>query len=104
MPKNMILYSLLSLSISLFSCSSSSETVSPGVTPIVPSEQVNEVDYWLTNGSKNTFLQKQTGILTFGSTYNVYPNIEVDAAQTFQTIDGFLIYTYGWKCSKYQPT
>ena len=89
MFKNMILYSLLSLSISLFSCSSSSETVLPEVTPKVPSVQVNEVDYWLTNGSKNIFLQKQTGILAFGSTYNVYPNIEVDATQTFQTIDGF---------------
>jgi glucosylceramidase len=89
MPKNMILYSLLSLSISLLSCSSSSETVSPAITPITPPQQVNEVDYWLTNGSKNTFLQKQTGILTFGSTYNVYPSIEVDATQTYQTIDGF---------------
>ncbi len=85
----MILYSLLSLSISLLSCSSSSETVSPAITPITPPQQVNEVDYWLTNGSKNTFLQKQTGILTFGSTYNVYPSIEVDATQTYQTIDGF---------------
>jgi glucosylceramidase len=89
MPKNMILYSLLSLSISLLSCSSTSETVSPAITPITTPQQVNEVDYWLTNGAKNTFLQKQTGILTFGSTYNVYPSIEVDATQTYQTIDGF---------------
>ena len=85
----MILYSLLSLSISFFSCSSSSEIASPELTPIAPPVLVNEVDYWLTNGAKNTFLQKQTGILTFGSTYNVYPNIEVDATQTYQTIDGF---------------
>ena len=85
----MILYSLLSLSISFFSCSSSSEIASPELTPIAPPVLVNDVDYWLTNGAKNTFLQKQTGILTFGSTYNVYPNIEVDATQTYQTIDGF---------------
>ena len=85
----MILYSLLSLTISFFSCSSSSEIASPELTPIAPPVLVNEVDYWLTNGAKNTFLQKQTGILTFGSTYNVYPNIEVDATQTYQTIDGF---------------
>lgn len=85
----MILYSLLSLSISFFSCSSSSEIASPELTPITPPVLVNEVDYWLTNGAKNTFLQKQTGILTFGSTYNVYANIEVDATQTYQTIDGF---------------
>ncbi len=89
MLKNMILYSLLSLSISFFSCSSSSEIASPELTPIAPPVLVNDVDYWLTNGAKNTFLQKQTGILTFGSTYNVYPNIEVDATQTYQTIDGF---------------
>jgi glucosylceramidase len=89
MLKNMILYSLLSLSISFFSCSSSSEIASPELTPIAPPVLVNEVDYWLTNGAKNTFLQKQTGILTFGSTYNLYPNIEVDATQTYQTIDGF---------------
>jgi glucosylceramidase len=89
MFKNMILYSLLSLSISFFSCSSSSEIASPELTPIAPPVLVNEVDYWLTNGAKNTFLQKQTGILTFGSTYNLYPNIEVDATQTYQTIDGF---------------
>lgn len=89
MLKNMILYSLLSLSISFFSCSSSSEIASPELTPITPPVLVNEVDYWLTNGAKNTFLQKQTGILTFGSTYNVYANIEVDATQTYQTIDGF---------------
>lgn len=89
MLKNMILYSLLSLSISFFSCSSSSEIASPELTPIAPPVLLNEVDYWLTNGAKNTFLQKQTGILTFGSTYNVYPNIEVDATQTYQTIDGF---------------
>jgi glucosylceramidase len=69
------------MSFSLLCCSTSFE--------IVPPIQVNEVDFWLTNGTKNTFLQKQTGVLTFGATTNVYPVISVDDTQTFQTIDGF---------------
>lgn len=89
MFKNMILHTLISLSLSFFSCSSSSE-IEPSVinltsTPVL----VNEVDFWLTNGAKSIYLQKQTGILAFGTTYNIYPNIEIDEEQTFQAIDGF---------------
>ena len=89
MFKNMILYTLLSLSLSLFSCSSSSEIVPPIIPPTPTPVLVNEVDFWLTNGAKSIYLQKQTGILAFGTTYNVYPNIEIDESQTFQAIDGF---------------
>jgi glucosylceramidase len=81
----MILYSLLSISFSLFSCSSSFEIDPPIVKPI----QLNEVDFWLTNGTKNTFLQKQTGVLTFGAITHSYPVISIDDTQTYQTIDGF---------------
>jgi glucosylceramidase len=81
----MILYSLLSLSFSLF-CQSSISEIVPSV---IQQKQVNEVDFWLTNGAKKTLLQKQTGVLTFGITTNFYPVISVDDTQTFQTIDGF---------------
>jgi glucosylceramidase len=84
-----MLISLLSLSLSLFNCSSSSEISSPVVPPINPPVLVNEVDFWLTNGAKNSYLQKQTEVLAFGTNYNVYPNIEIDESQTYQTIDGF---------------
>jgi glucosylceramidase len=47
------------------------------------------MDFWLTNGSKNIYLQKQTAVLSFGTNYNIYPTIEVDEAQSYQTIDGF---------------
>ena len=81
----MILYSLLSLSFSLF-CQSSISEIVPSV---IQQKQVNEVDFWLTNGAKKTLLQKQTGVLTFGITTNFYPVISVDDTQTFQTIEGF---------------
>lgn len=49
----------------------------------------NEVDFWLTKSDQSIKLQKQTGILAFGDSYNNYPNIEVNDSQIFQTIDGF---------------
>ncbi|MEY4038143.1 MAG: hypothetical protein RIR67_453 [Bacteroidota bacterium] len=85
----MIFFTLLHLSFTIFSCSSSSETIPSPTQPINPPVVVNDMDFWLTNGSKNSYLQKQTGILSFGTNYNVYPSIEVDETQTFQTIDGF---------------
>lgn len=62
-------------------------TTPPPVPPPVP--VVNEVDFWLTKGDRSSLLQKQATVLGFGSTTNVYPNIDVDSATAFQTIDGF---------------
>jgi glucosylceramidase len=89
MFKNRILFSLISLSLSFFNCSSSSEIATPAINPTIPPVIVNEVDFWLTHAAKNSYLQKQTGVLVFGTNYNVYPNIVVDETQTYQTIDGF---------------
>lgn len=59
-------------------------------TPVVPPAPVtNDVDFWLTKGDQTINLQKQTTVLGFGTTYNMYQNIEVDDTQTFQTVDGF---------------
>lgn len=59
-------------------------------TPVIPPVTVtNDVDFWLTKGDQTINLQKQTTVLGFGSTYNMYPNIEVDDTQIFQTVDGF---------------
>ncbi len=85
----MTFFTLLSLSLALFNCSSSSETTASQTPPINPQIVINDVDFWLTNGSKSNYLQKQTAILSFGTNYNVYPTIEVDESQTYQTIDGF---------------
>lgn len=80
---------LLIVSMMISKCSPSNDTASP--TPINPTPVTvaNEMDFWLTKGNQTTMLQKQTGVLAFNTTYNTYPNITVDEAQTFQTVDGF---------------
>lgn len=69
------------------SCSSSNDAVVPPVVP--PVVVVNDVDFWLTKGDQNVLLAKQSGNLGFNTIVNSYPNIEVNAAQKYQTIDGF---------------
>lgn len=70
-------------------CSSSNSGSDPAPVPPPTPVATNEVDFWLTKGDQSVLLQKQSGILAFGTTYNMYPNIEVDDLQYFQTIDGF---------------
>lgn len=49
-----------------------------------------DVSFWLTNADKTVLFQQQkNSALTFSSTPNGYPTIDVDTTQTFQTIDGF---------------
>lgn len=67
-------------------CSPSSSQPSPIPPPPVVT---NEVDFWLTKGDQSVLLKKQSSILAFGTAYNLYPNIEVDDSQAFQTVDGF---------------
>ncbi|HCE53531.1 MAG TPA: glucosylceramidase, partial [Lutibacter sp.] len=54
-----------------------------------PPVATNEVDFWLTKADQSVKIQKQVGILAFKDSYNNYPNIEVNDAQTFQTVEGF---------------
>jgi glucosylceramidase len=88
LAKLFFLLAFLSIHIS---CSSSNEAGdSPTKTPPpTPPVVKNEVDFWLTKGNQTVLLQKQTNILTFENKTNIYPNIEVDETQTYQTIDGF---------------
>ncbi|MBN8642428.1 MAG: glucosylceramidase [Flavobacteriales bacterium] len=81
------LYILASLFGGLLSCSNSSDSSSspqPSPQPVT-----NEVDFWLTKADGSVKLEKQNTILAFNTAYNVYSNIEVNAAQTYQSIDGF---------------
>lgn len=68
-------------------CSSSNNVSDP--TPTPSPVVTNEVDFWLTKGDQSVLLQKQSNVIAFGTTYNLYPNIEVNDSQAFQTIDGF---------------
>ena len=79
----------LSSLILLFSCCKKPISTGGGTTPPPPPPPVvtNEVDLWLTEQS--SLLQKQTGVLAFGTINNAFPFIDVDDTQVFQTVDGF---------------
>ena len=64
----------------------SKKTGSNIVPPVSPT---NDVEMWLTKPDQSVLLQKQQSILSFGTTANVYPNINVDSTITYQTMDGF---------------
>lgn len=81
------LYILASLLGGLLSCSNSSDSSSspqPSPQPVT-----NEVDFWLTKADGSVKLEKQNTILAFNTSYNMYSNIEVNASQTYQSVDGF---------------
>lgn len=70
----------------VLSCSNSSDASSPQPAP---QPLTNEVDFWLTKADGTVKLEKQNIILAFNTNYNMYPSIEINAAQTYQSIDGF---------------
>src|SRR5664279_5712122 len=90
MNKHKIIVSILVTTISIiFSCSKGSSgggTVNP---PPPPPPATNDVDFWLTKSDQSVLLQKQSTVLSFGTTANANSNIDVDTTQTYQTIDGF---------------
>jgi glucosylceramidase len=48
-----------------------------------------EISWWMTKSDQSVLLQKQGVNLSFNSSANTNPVIEVDSAQVFQTVDGF---------------
>ncbi len=66
-----------------------SSTPAPTPTPTPTPTPVNNVDFWFTANDQSVLLQKQSGILSFGTVANNNPFIDIDSTQTFQTIDGF---------------
>jgi len=69
-------------------CSKSSSNPDPVIPPVI-NPVTNDVDMWLTRPDQSALLQKQSGTLGFGTTANLFSNIEVDSTIAFQTIDGF---------------
>ncbi|NNT72847.1 glucosylceramidase [Flavobacterium sp. IMCC34852] len=70
----------------LTSCAQSSDESTPDAEP---TPTVNDVTFWLTKGNGTVKLEKQTTVLGFNTSNNIYPNIEVNDGQIFQTVDGF---------------
>jgi len=62
--------------------------VPPVIPPVTPPGG-NDVEFWLTKSDQSVLLQKQGGILSFGTTAGSNINIEVDTTTQYQTVDGF---------------
>lgn len=78
---------ILAALIFLISCKDKKGPDSP-TSPVNPPAK-NDVDFWLTKADESVKLQKQSTTLSFGTSINQYPVIDVDETSTFQTIDGF---------------
>jgi glucosylceramidase len=93
MKKSKIIFSIFFCGIItvIFACSKGSSPGGGSVTPPPPAPPAgtNDVDFWLTKNDQSVLLQKQSAVLSFGTTANSNSNIDVDTTQTFQTIDGF---------------
>jgi glucosylceramidase len=62
-------------------------TPTPVPVPVIPGN--NDVAFWLTKGDQTQLLQKQSTILSFGTTASNDPFIDIDSIQTYQSVDGF---------------
>ena len=86
-----IIFIFFAASFLFLNCSkkSTSGGTPPPPDPPSPPTVTNQVDLWLTKGDQSVLLQKQNGVLAFGSTINSNPNIDVDSTNKMQTVDGF---------------
>ncbi|MBN8673842.1 MAG: glucosylceramidase [Chitinophagales bacterium] len=81
-------YVWLILFATLFVCGDCSNKTDDTPPPVLPTPS-NDMDLWLTKANQSVLLQKQNDVLSFGTTANGYPNVDVDSATTYQSIDGF---------------
>ena len=91
LKNNFIIFLLLTLSyIFTNSCSvdNKNKDINDDITQYT-FQLENDVDFWLTKADESVKIQKQETILGFGNLINIYPTIEVDESQVFQSIDGF---------------
>jgi glucosylceramidase len=84
----------LFLAASLLALEARAQPASPRATALVAASpartaKVGNAGFWLTTPDKSALFQRQPGRLAFGAVPNTNPTIEVDDAQTFQTMDGF---------------
>ncbi len=91
MSQNKILsvISIFCIIVLLFACSCSKTSTGGSNPPVVPPVITNEVDFWLTKADESVLLQKQSTVLSFGTTANTNAFIDVDSTQKYQTVDGF---------------
>src|SRR5215467_2807449 len=49
----------------------------------------DQISWWLTKSDQSVLLKEQSSTFSFDTTTNSNPTIEIDSAQSLQTIDGF---------------
>src|SRR5690349_20851306 len=49
----------------------------------------NDMEAWVTKGDQTALLEKQLATLSFTTTTNSFPDIDVDSTTSYQTVDGF---------------
>jgi glucosylceramidase len=86
MFKNKTIIYFVAFSMLFFCADCSKKSNDPTPDPVTPT---NDMEMWLTKPDQSVLLQKQSQVLSFGSTTNSYPIIDVDSASSIQTIDGF---------------
>ncbi len=72
----------------VFLCTQCNRPIGKDAT-ISTAGSVNKAEMWLTKADQSVLLQKQSNLITFGTTANGFENIEVNSAVQYQTIDGF---------------
>jgi len=88
--QKMILLALFIVASSYSSCSKKTSQSTGNTNPLPTDSMVtNDMSLWRTDADQSVLLQKQSTTLSFGSTTNSYPNVDVDSSQIFQSIDGF---------------
>lgn len=75
-------YILIACTVALTACSSKKTA-----TEVVKGK--GDIAYWVTKGDKSALLASQDVVLNFGNAQNDHPTIAINAAQKFQSIDGF---------------
>lgn len=73
----------------LFVCGDCGKKGGNTPTPPPTPTPVNEVDMYLTKGDRTALLEKQVGILSWGTTANAFPFLDVDSTVKYQSVDGF---------------
>lgn len=85
MSKHNVLVAAIVLAGLLSVHSDCSKSKSPDPNP----PATNDITVWLTKGDKSALLQKQSSFLSFTSSTNTNPTVEVDSSIAYQSIDGF---------------
>jgi glucosylceramidase len=68
-------------------CKKSTGDAPPPPNP--PAPATNDVEFWLTKADQSTLLQKQAGVISFGTVANTNISVDVDSTQQFQSVEGF---------------